>query len=370
MTAGLTESVMNIVFMRIFGSGDGRHDFTGGADRRLLGTVVSLRVLNAISTLLVIGVATPSVPLLFLWAVTSRVGICSFTFWRVSAQCWLVDEDCALRQGAERREGTIFGALAMVQNFAGAAFSSAAFLGLGLAGLRTENCASRCANEGSDGEVSLEADGGKDCVDRCFRGVIDMQPASLIFYVRLVIGVWAPLCELLVAWHSYRFPIKGARLRRIYNRVSESRGEDSKTSMSSPSLARLQHIGGCPRAQAHHASSSKIVLQLEDPGAEAFLQAPWLARLAHTTALVENWQGPKSLTVLFDVLEAEQYKQASSANYGRLAQGACMEPSKRTLDAAPLPSAEPQADALVEEQAVTVQVMRKLVTPSCCFGML
>lgn len=122
-------------------------------------------------------------------------GLATWKQWlrRVSAQCWLVDEDCIFgavpgrkRQGASvavvqlqlngdlywselvkiyLESGIIFGALAMTQNFAGAEhqwklglggwngwngttyglgwgalFSSMTFLGLGLAGLETVNC--------------------------------------------------------------------------------------------------------------------------------------------------------------------------------------------------------------------------------------
>lgn len=38
-------------------------------------------------------------------------------------------------------------------------------------------------------------------------------------------GLWAPLCELFVAFHAYSFPIKGLRLRRIYEAVARSRGD-------------------------------------------------------------------------------------------------------------------------------------------------
>ena len=53
------------------------------------------------------GWVEPSITMVFLWAFTTRLGLSSFSFWRVSAQCWLVDEDCIFgpvpgrkRQGA------------------------------------------------------------------------------------------------------------------------------------------------------------------------------------------------------------------------------------------------------------------------------
>jgi len=301
LTAGCTEAIMNLAFMRLFGSGDGRRDTAGVADRQLLHIVVILRVANALVTVLVIGVASPTVPLLFLWCITTRMGLCGFTFWRVSAQCWLVDEDCALNVKAERREGTIFGALSMTQNCAGAVLSSVTFLGLGLAGLHTENCEAKCEDVSSVGGEDIL----RNCAELCLRGVIDTQPESLRLYIRLVIGLWAPLCELLAVFHAYQFPIKGARLRRLYNLVAKNRGdivEPQELALAQP-LDSLQ--------VAKHSAASKIVLQVDgSPG--AFGQQLWLERLASTTALAERWPRPMSLAVFFDVLDSDGELASSS----------------------------------------------------------
>mmetsp|Transcript_94163 Transcript_94163/g.285997 ORF Transcript_94163/g.285997 Transcript_94163/m.285997 type:complete len:355 (+) Transcript_94163:3-1067(+) len=275
IAAGATEAVMNLFYVRLFATGDGRSDANGTADRLLLRVAVAMRLVNAALTVAIMGLAPPSVPLLFAWAVASRVGLCSFSFFRISAQCWLADEDCVLGTGrGKRRQGTIFGALAMTQNFAGAAFVSLTFLGLGFSGLSTRNCEAWCRKD--------QQDGSADCVDRCFSRTIEEQPDSLRLYIRAVIGFWAPLCELLVAFHAYRFPIKGMRLRRLYLMVAEVRGEST---------------GPKPAACAPQAAST-ICLRVE---ADEWSQASWLGRLEHTVALLRWWPAPRSHAVLLDL---------------------------------------------------------------------
>ncbi|CAE6959738.1 unnamed protein product, partial [Symbiodinium sp. KB8] len=298
LLAGVTEVTLNWIYMRVFSAGDVRLDMTGKKDRKLLRYVVFSRFFNAIATFGIIGWAEPSIFMVFLWAVTTRFGLASFSFWRVSAQCWLVDEDCIFGEvPGRRRQGVIFGALAMTQNFAGAVFSSLTFLGLGLAGLQTVNCEDQCKHLSTKQIVDSTGAVG-ECIETCFLGVIAMQPDSLRWYVRAVIGFWAPLCELFVAFHAWKFPIKGARLRRLYAGISQSRGEEINLTLED--------------AGAPHTGKSKIVLSVEatksnnsnkmrrqNTDGEGLL---W--RLAHTTALVDSWPGAKSLSVLFDINEA------------------------------------------------------------------
>jgi len=227
MAAGLTETVLNLVYVTVFGSGDGREDITGRLDRLMLNSVVLARLANAAATVVLLGVAPPSVPVFFTWCIISRVFLCGMSFWRVSAACWLVDEDCLRDDLVENREGTIFGALAMTQNFAGAIFSSIAFLGLGLAGLETENCVAYCAADDKFDQTS------QDCADQCLQNVIEAQPASLRIYIQFVLAAWAPFCELLVALHAYSFPIKDARLRKLQNSVQVWR--DARDELTDPS---------------------------------------------------------------------------------------------------------------------------------------
>jgi hypothetical protein len=291
LAGGASEIVTSLVFMRVFGEGDGRRDKAGSSDRRLLVVVVTFRVLNALSTVLLIGIVTPRLPLLFLWAITSRIFLAGFTFWLAPARCWVLDEEDVAVAGMEGsgREAKIFGALQCVQSFAGSAFSAVTFLGLALAGLKTSNCEAECETAGTP---------GGDCVEDCFRGVIDSQPESLRLYVRLVIGALAPLCELLIAFHAYKFPIKGVRLRRLYYNMA------------------ARHDAACPKdandtelqAEAEappHSSASRIVLYVDSLTAPVGSKAdvpnspPWLDGLQNACERARN-QG--SLSVSLEVL--------------------------------------------------------------------
>jgi len=235
--AGTTEVVMTLFYMWCFGQSAGHTDPKGTADRRLLIAATSFRVLHAGVTLVLIGLLPASVPLFVVWTVLSRICLSCFSFWRVSAQCWLVDEDCygseigadgkaAVRgsgsEGRNMREGVVFSALAMCQNFSAAIFFSATFLGLGFAGLETKNCESLCQTSASSA-FDLSA---SSCEEDCFRSVVDGQPDALRFYIRAVIGFWAPFCELNIAYHTFSFPIKGSRLRNLYSAVSAGRDSD------------------------------------------------------------------------------------------------------------------------------------------------
>lgn len=310
--AGVTEAVMNLVYVHLFTKDDSLTDVTGKSDRRLLYWVVTFRLINAALTFLLIGFLQPSVPLMFLWSIVTRVGLCSFSFFRVSAACWLVDEDCFAaspddRQRRNMREGQIFGALSMSQILAAAIFSSLTFMGLGLAGFQTKNCEAACIAEGLGGD--------SDCTDTCFRGVIDSQPESLRLYVRFVIGIFAPICELMIALHAFKFPIKNARLRRLYLRKAAERGDNVEDEAKTP---------GPP-----YAAKSQIVLLDEVPDApnEAdsstrgrdFAAASFIDRLVHTVAMIGQLSGSsgRSLTVRFAAetsLPEDGKEDASSAD--------------------------------------------------------
>lgn len=298
LIAGVTEIGLNLVYMRLFSAGDGRNDLGGSKDRRLLHYVVFCRLLNALATFLIIGWADASITMVFLWAFTTRLGLASFSFWRVSAQCWLVDEDCIF--GAvpgRKRQGIIFGALAMTQNFAGALFSSMTFLGLGLAGLETVNCEAQCKHLSS--KVVDTTGVVSECIDECFLGVIAQQPESLRMYVRAVIGMWAPFCELLIAFHAWKYPIKGARLRRLYAGICQSRGEEinmKADETGTPHTGKSKIVLSMEATKSMRSSGGRIRQTTDGDGL--------LWRLAHTAAMVEAWPGAKSLSVFFDVNEA------------------------------------------------------------------
>lgn len=61
------------------------------------------------------------------------------------------------------------------------------------------------------------------CEESCFYDVIRSQPDSLRMYVRVVIGFWAPICELFIAYHTFSFPIKGQRLQELHAAVAAGR---------------------------------------------------------------------------------------------------------------------------------------------------
>eukprot|EP00931_Biecheleriopsis_adriatica_P045354 TRINITY_DN25989_c0_g1_i1.p1 TRINITY_DN25989_c0_g1~~TRINITY_DN25989_c0_g1_i1.p1 ORF type:complete len:684 (+),score=100.73 TRINITY_DN25989_c0_g1_i1:147-2054(+) len=296
MAAGITETVMNLIYMRLFASGDSLRDFSGKSDRRLLNGVVACRLINAALTLLIIGYLEPTVHMLFVWAVVTRIGLCSFSFWRVSAQCWLVDEDCLSSSGGDKdqqnmREGMIFGALSMAQILAAATWSSLASFGLGLTGLETRNCEALCTDLHG---LNQTFESKTECIDSCFENVIDGQPESLRLYVRLVIGVLAPLCELLIAYHAYRFPIKGARLRRLYFSVAAQRGDDS-----TPWSPKAES-----EADAHFGDSQTVIhgqvghedLAASSPGSPAD-DSDFMKQLMHVTSMVKSRKGTVSVSV-------------------------------------------------------------------------
>jgi len=260
-----------------------------------------MRVANAFTTLLIVGILPPSVPLILFWCCSSRVGLCGFSFLRVSAQCWLVDEDCYAT--GYRREGTIFGALAMVRNASAAFFSSIAFFGLGIAGLRTENCEARCRSLIEQGEV-LQS-GLAACIDRCFQQVVSGQPASLRNYCVAVVAFAAPLCELMLAFHAHSFPIKGVRLRRLYNIVAMKQDAEG----APPLKVQAQAGDATPAA---HKPSSQISLFVPQSS-----RASLTGRLAATVAMVDSWPGSKSIAVVLDTvtLEPDGRKRTTCCSY-------------------------------------------------------
>jgi len=247
-----------------------------------LNFVVAANVINAGLTILLIGVAAPSKVLFVIWAVVTRLGLASFTFWKVSAQCWLVDEDMLFgKEPGRRREGIIFGALNMVQNLAAALFAAVVFIGLGLNGLTTKNC-------------SMECDGLSECVDACFSDVIASQPESLRFFITFIIGYLSPICEFLLAFHAYKFPIKSARLRKLYNAMAESRDEEPWREVESPPTS----VRGRIDQMASHQASSKMGVHMGK--LEEFDQGQWATSLNHVVTFANNRPGPKSMAVFLE----------------------------------------------------------------------
>lgn len=188
----------------------------------------------------------------------------------------------------------MFGALAMMRNAAAATFSSAAFLGLGFAGLRTENCESICAERI---KKELETERMGVCIDNCFRDVVENQPDSLRLYCRALIGFVAPFCELMLVLHAYLYPIKGVRLRRLYNNITMeriARGEESPVEEKSDEV------------QSHHGSSRINLFSSRS-------RKKLANRLVDTVAMVDSWPGSKSITVVFDIQKNETLARNQSS---------------------------------------------------------
>lgn len=328
--AGTTESLLNIVYMRVFGAGDARKDKSGEADKRLLNFVVFMRVLNAAVTVAIMGIATPSIAFFILWCVTCRCGVCGFTFWRVSAKCWLVDEDAVgraqdgKRQQANSREGTIFGTIALTRNIAGAIWSSLAMFGLSYFGLKTTNCSDVCE--------MFTGDSHGTCMDECWTHIIEDQPDSLRFYCRFVIGFIAPLCELLLAFHAYAFPIKGTRLRRLYHTVMEDQGDLSylEAPDGGPPAADMDMIVSKTTA---HAATSKIGLVAES--IDDISQPKWQEQLKSTVVSIDNRDCPKSCAVMIEVLDelSRPSSTRSGSEHKAMSNGiACLHNNEKLLN--------------------------------------
>jgi len=303
MAAGMTESLMNIFYVWIFGQGDGRTDLSGSSDRRMLHTIVVMRVINAVLTSLLLGIITPSIAGLFCWGILCRICICGFSFWRVSAQCWMVDEDFYSNGTGEKREGTIFGALGMTQSFAAAVLSGITFLAVGMAGLKTRNCEEICG-KGKNGATNW------GCNDRCLQETIEMQPETVTQCIRFILAVVAPTFELLIAYHSYSFPIKGLRLRRLYGLVQQQRGQADEAAVGIRRCTTSSNREVVEEGSAQKAGS-KIVLKVHE---SQLAKQTWTDRLLFTTMLVGRSSGPKSVAVIFDMLDADILSRQSSYN--------------------------------------------------------
>jgi hypothetical protein len=247
-----------------------------------------------------IGLLEPSTALFICWCVTCRIGVCGFTFWRVSAKCWLVDEDAhGICGGVSRakvepahRQGTIFGAITLMQNAAGGICASLIAFGISKFGLRTINCEDQCSH--------LTGEENNVCMDTCFRvDIVGNQPDDLRFFIRVVLGFIAPVFELMVAFHTYSFPIKGTRLRRLYYTVMEEQGDHSYLENKMSNASYLDG-GIVPEIQSHNAAS-KIALvaqSLDDVKKDPELQS----RISNALAIADS--SPKrSCAIIIETLD-------------------------------------------------------------------
>eukprot|EP00930_Biecheleria_cincta_P101500 TRINITY_DN9314_c0_g2_i2.p1 TRINITY_DN9314_c0_g2~~TRINITY_DN9314_c0_g2_i2.p1 ORF type:complete len:640 (+),score=65.70 TRINITY_DN9314_c0_g2_i2:83-2002(+) len=149
------------------------------------------------------------------WITVNRALQGPFTFWRVGAQCWVVDEDNHAANG-ERREAAYISVGSAAQNFTRAFAGAVGFLGYGLAGLAPKDCEMLCA--GSPEEENF------NCLDPCMGESIISQPDTLRWYIRLINILGLVISELLLVYHTSAFPIKGVRLMRLYHNQTNAYG--------------------------------------------------------------------------------------------------------------------------------------------------
>jgi len=152
-------------------------------------------------------------------------------------------------------------------------------------GLKTVNCDDRCGDDDSS------------CQDSCFQEIVQDQPDSLRIYCGVVLGFIAPLCELLLSYHAYNFPIKGLRLRKLYHTIMEEQGDRSY--LEDVCSERTQsNIVSRTEAQA---AKSKVVILADD--VHSFLNPDLQNQLDSTIQCVNKRPDPKSCAVIIETLD-------------------------------------------------------------------
>jgi len=145
------------------------------------------------------------------------------TFFRSTAFCWAVDDDCHRNQGV-RREALHAGLMKFLEE-EGRTWATALFLGLGWTGLQMENCDLLCVNR-NDPDA---------CVAACGQRTIQRQPQAVATYIQVVLIFVVPAFALLSALHIWRFPIHGKRLKDLQLKQAEAFKDMRHADMGSPS---------------------------------------------------------------------------------------------------------------------------------------
>lgn len=188
----------------------------------------------------------------------SRVFQSPFTFWRVAAQCWIVDEDIQQGDGA-RREAAFIAVASATQNFARALGASLTFLGYSMFGLDPGNCDNRCKDSWHVAGFEFEAESENDCKDECAESAIMRQPDHLRMYIRAIFVIGLTVFDLLVVVHTYVFPIQGIRLARLYNKQTVALGGRLKGVTDGTEAAKYKPPSVQHQAR-HSPGKSKVVL--------------------------------------------------------------------------------------------------------------
>lgn len=122
--------------------------------------------------------------------------------------------------------------------------------------------------------------------------MVRSQPESLRFYIRVLLGLVGPCFELLLAFHTYQMPLKGLRLRRLYNQVALERGEG----MCKAEGDEVPYAP--PRASRIGVSLfENAVLTYKGHLMAGVVYSP--ARLENAISLIDKGPGKKSATVIF-----------------------------------------------------------------------
>merc|ERR1711957_134862 len=138
-----------------------------------------------------------------IYCIVLRFFYSPIAFFRTTSFCWAVDEDC--HRGCGRRREAIHAGVTKFFEDEGRALSFMVFLGLGWAGLQTENCELVC--EGASDHSA--------CVSACDLNDIARQPEAVRVYINAVLTFVVPAFGLLSALHIWLFPIHGERLQAL-----------------------------------------------------------------------------------------------------------------------------------------------------------
>jgi len=125
------------------------------------------------------------------------------TFFRNCAFCLSVDEDCHTCEG--RRREAVHAGVAKCFEELGRGLGACLFLGLGLAGLDVRNCSKLCESQADT----------LACIRECEVEEATRQPQAVADYIMAMHLFVVPVFGLLCAYHTWRFPIHGARLEEL-----------------------------------------------------------------------------------------------------------------------------------------------------------
>lgn len=190
------------------------------------------------------------------WTALNRAFQSPFTFWRVGAQCWVIDEDVHLANGT-RREAAFISVASAAQNFARAVSAALAFLGYGLVGFAPKDCEAICR---------IELETVMDCLDICMAESVVSQPNALRWYIRMINIVGLIVAEMMIVFHTWSFPIKGIRLAKLYNNQTAASGGTVDTGSQEEQQRKLQKkLTPTLQSLAKAQHSLSVVVTNDDP---------------------------------------------------------------------------------------------------------